>query len=70
MQPDSRHRARRHAAYGQAADAHRRAADLEREAAAYFDRIGEREVAERHRLAGRRQAELAQADSDRAADWA
>jgi hypothetical protein len=46
-----------------------RAAEVEKQAAAAFDRLGQPEMAERHHAASRRQTELAEADSDEAARW-
>ena len=43
--------------------------EVEKQAAAAFDRLGQPEMAERHRAASRRQTELAEADSDEGARW-
>ena len=59
----------RRVSYSQAAAAHGRAAEVEKQAAAAFDRLGQPEMAERHRAASRRQTELAEADSDEGARW-
>jgi hypothetical protein len=69
MEPDARNRARRQAGYARAAASHHRAAEVETQAAALFDRMRQPEVAERHRAAARRQVELDHADSERAALW-
>jgi hypothetical protein len=55
--------------FSQAAAAHGRAAEVEKQAAAAFDRLGQPDMAERHHAASRRQTELAEADSDEAARW-
>jgi len=69
MEPDARNRAPRQAAYERAAAAHQRAGDVEKEAAALFDRVGKAGLAARHRAASRREGELARADGERAARW-
>jgi hypothetical protein len=52
----------RRVSYSQAAAAHGRAVEVEKQAAAAFDRLGQPEMAERHHAASRRQTELAEAD--------
>jgi hypothetical protein len=70
MEADAQHRARRHAAFTRAAEAHRRAADVEDRAILQFELLGDVDAVERHRTAARRQPELAQADAERADRWA
>src|SRR5206468_2084657 len=59
----------RRVSFAQAAPAHGRAAEVEKQAAAAFDRFEQPEIAERHRAASRRQPEVAEADGDEAACW-
>jgi hypothetical protein len=70
MEADAQHRARRHAAFTRAAEAHRRAAEVEDRAVLQFELLGDVDAAECHRAASRRQSELAEADAGRAARWA
>jgi hypothetical protein len=59
----------RRVSFSRAAAAHGRAAEVEKQAAAAFDRLGQPEMVERHRAASRRQTEVAEAEGDEAARW-
>jgi hypothetical protein len=66
---DAQQRARRRLAYQRAADTHRLAADLENRAVAHFERWGDTDSAELHRVVAVRHLVLARADDDRAGQW-
>jgi hypothetical protein len=46
MEADAQHRARRHVAFARAAEAHRRAADVEERAVLQFERLGDVDAAD------------------------
>jgi hypothetical protein len=62
------HRERRRASYEKAAATHRRAQQVELDAAAYFEHHGYPQIAQGHHDAAKRQETLAEADHQRALD--